>query len=500
MIKFTKESTKKYLFFKDEKLIAPINLITSTVTNKYHIITDFIEDMSKKLGVEFDEWLVHFVTGYKQAYDSPPPPLDSSAEAENDFVFLEQNLDKIKNYVKEYIDLLDIDFSKYVNMNKVKKGSILFEEDEIKKIIIISGYLKIYSLISNSTIKLGSRLDNKIYDKLVREIVTEDIISKLYTIIKTKTFRYSLTDRYMWDYLKLMQSKTVDTYVVEIFNFIMNQILILCEVDKNPIVYFVSIVDESVKWFLRSVYKGSMTYDDSISTEDIHGMSTDNLMTYCYNDTLGTLKGIAINYLYNEVEKEQAKLFENEEKNNITDSFDHSITTIQNRISNIEYVSPVSECLTFPILSKALGIPYNHFKTLNAEHSTILSIYMKDIFLNVFYKEYSSFFNLLNCYPKERPLLITTYQIKSCNELVNDYNKKKSFYGFKNFSVQPGLISHFVGKISRCHFINVFTGKKETDSPLGKIELEISNFFVNFFAGNFEKEIEKISTIISAEF
>jgi len=84
----------------------------------------------------------------------------------------------------------------------------------------------------------------------------------------------------MWQYIKNVQGKDIDSHVIDIFNFIMNHILILCEEDKNPITYFVGVIDESVKWFLRSVYKGSTIYD-------IQGINTDNLKTYSYNDTLG---------------------------------------------------------------------------------------------------------------------------------------------------------------------------------------------------------------------
>ena len=80
----------------------------------------------------------------------------------------------------------------------------------------------------------------------------------------------------------MIQCKSIDVHVIEIFNFIMNSILILCEEDKNPIVYFVSVVQESINWFLRSVYKGQIVYDDTISTEDIHGSNIDNLKTYAY--------------------------------------------------------------------------------------------------------------------------------------------------------------------------------------------------------------------------
>jgi hypothetical protein len=185
--------------------------------------------------------------------------------------------------------------------------------EEIFEIIKLSSYLKIYSVISNNeNLKLGQTSDREIYNLLASEIVETEVIRKIYDVIKTKTFRYNLTDKFMWEYIKNVQGKDIGIHVIEIFNFIMNHILILCEDDKNPITYFVGVIDESVKWFLRSVYKGSIVYDDSISTEDIQGINTDNLKTYSYNDTLGRLKGIAYEKIYELLQRQAMSIDETE--------------------------------------------------------------------------------------------------------------------------------------------------------------------------------------------
>ena len=72
-------------------------------------------------------------------------------------------------------------------------------------------------------------------------------------------------------------------------------------VDNESNVY---VIDESVKWFLRSVYKGTIVYDDEIATEDIHGTHINNLRTYSFNDTLGRLKGIAFEKIYEQLDQE----------------------------------------------------------------------------------------------------------------------------------------------------------------------------------------------------
>jgi hypothetical protein len=179
-------------------------------------------------------------------------------------------LKPLKEFVNSYLTSQNFDYSTFVDETKIKKNSILFRPEEIQKIIQLSCYLKIYSVIfNNEKLKLGQKAHRVIYNKLAYEIVETEIVRKIYDVIKTKTFRYNLTDRFMWEYIKNVQGKDIGTHIIEIFNFIMNNILVLCEEDKNPITYFVGVIDESVKWFLRSVYKGTTVYDDSIATEDI---------------------------------------------------------------------------------------------------------------------------------------------------------------------------------------------------------------------------------------
>ena len=139
------------------------------------------------------------------------------------------NIDFIKKFSDEYIlKFRNIDFDKFVDVSKAKKNSILFSVDEVGKIIRLSGYLKIYSILSNAeNLKLDSRLHKKVYSLLSSDI-SPDLVYKIFNIIKTKTFKYSYTDRYMWEYIKTVQCKTIDNHVIEIFNFIMDSILVLC--------------------------------------------------------------------------------------------------------------------------------------------------------------------------------------------------------------------------------------------------------------------------------
>jgi len=482
MLEFEKKEQKKWeMTLVDETI--ELSLKSSSVTNKFHIVTDFIKSVNECLGDEFAEWYFKFIQEYKD---------------ENDLNYLVTNINTLKKYIDEYFDIQNMDYDQFVDRSKVKKGTILFEPAEIRKILVVSGYLKLYSLISiRQDIILSNSVHKKIYNMLVEEIMNTDVVFKIFNIVKTKTFRYNLTDRYMWEYIKMIQCKSIDVHTVEIFNFIMNAILILCEEDKNPITYFVGVVEESVKWFLRSVYKKTVVYDDSVSTEDIHGLNVDNLKTYSYNDTLGRLKGIAYEYIYKEIDKTTPMSVDD------NDDADKNLAEFQQRVQDIEYISPLSDCLVFPLLSRITNIPYFHFKTLSPEHSMVMSVYLQKLLQQVFKNEYSDMFSMLNFYPTSAPAVATTYKIKNVNNdtgFINVQDKTNNFFGFQTKILPYKIMSYFVGRTSRVNFFNIFDGKSYGGIPLSKIESNMVKFYTLYFSGKLDNKIEELSKLVDLDF
>ena len=482
MLRIEQNGPKEWTVIDEKHEPIKLMLLSSSVTNKYFIVTKYIEGVAECCGEEFSDWFVQLLEDCKDETRRPQ-------------VFID-NIPRLKRYADTYLDSKQIDFSQFVDESKVKKNSILFMPGEIEKIIRLSGYLKIYSIISNNEeLKMGQTLHREIYNKLAAEIVETDVVRKIYDVIKTKTFRYNLTDRFMWEYIKNVQGKDIGVHVIEIFNFIMNHILILCEEDKNPITYFVGVIDESVKWFLRSVYKGSIVYDDSISTEDIQGINTDNLKTYSYNDTLGRLKGIAYEKVYEILQRQKTITMDD-----ITTDGDENIVEFHERASSIEFVSPLCETLVYPILSKMTKIPYHHFRTLSPEHAAVISVYIQNLFRKVFSTDYKELFGLLNFFPTKSPSISTTYKIKSVHEFIAIQDEHQNFYGFNEKIVPYQILGHFVGRISRIDFCDILSGRKLGGIPLSKIEHSVIQFYTLYFASKMENEINEMTRLMNADF
>jgi len=485
LLKFTqdKEKPKDWVLSNGDEQVE-INLNPSTVTNKFFIVTNFIERVSEFHGEEFSDWYIKLI---KTCID----------EQKREVIILE-NVDVIKDYVNKYLDSLEINYHKFVDETKIKKNSILFTAEDIDKIIRLSCYLKLYAPISNNkNFAPGKKLHKTIYNKFASNILKTDVVTKIFDVVKTKTFRYKLTDKFMWEYIKTIQCKDIGIHIIEIFNFIMNNIIILCEENKNPITYFVGVVDESVKWFLRSVYKGSIVYDDEISTEDIHGIHINNLLTYTYNDTLGRLKTIAYQKIQLQIEREKTSMMEE-------DLRDQYLVDFHNRLPTIKYISPLCECLVFPILSRITGISYVHFKTVSGEHAAVLSYYLNMLLTDVFQSDYSTLFSLLDYYPtpdaKDPPSIATTYKVKATSEYVNTAGKYKNFFGFNTMIFLHKSLCHFVGRVSRVKFIHLATARDLPGIPLGKVERDMIHFYTRYFAGKLDKKIDEVTERMNSDF
>jgi len=478
LLNFEKVAPKQWtLSYKDE--IIPLKLVASTVTNKYEIVTNFISRVDQFHGEEFSNW---FITLIKDCQD-----VDKRAE-----IFV-NNIHKLKVYVDEYMESTNIDYTKFVDLTKAKKNSILFSPDEIKNILRLSCYLKVYSVISNNEeMAFGKTLHKQIYNKLADNVIETDIASKLFDVIKTKTFRYNLSDKYMWDYIKKIQCKDIGSHIIEIFNFIMNYIMVLCEDDKNPITYFVGVIDQSVKWILRSVYKGTIVYDDSISTEDIHGININNLLTYSFNDTLGRIKAIAYEKIHNQLEKSSSLTMDEEVS-------DKDLVNFNNRIEQIEYISPLCTSMVFPLLSRMTNISYVHFKTISPDHASILSYYLHSLLQKAFKGEYRNVFLLLQYYPLSQPSINTTYKIKSIHEYINVQDSVQNFFGFNTKILPHKILCHFIGRVSRINFCHIFTGQKLSGIPLSKVESDMIKFYTNLFSGQLDGRIQQLVRLMNQD-
>jgi hypothetical protein len=461
-----------------------LELISSSVTNKFRIVVDFVERMIEN-EPEFGDWFFIWLEDCR----SKDPHRNSRSFSE---------IDTVKKFVNNYIDSLELQLERFVDITKAKKNSIFFTVENIDSILRLSSYLKVFSFVLNATpskvdpktgvesvsLYPGKTRHREIYNTLAHKIISSEVTTKIFDVIKTRTFKYNMSDKFMWEYIKTLHGKDMNVHIIETFNFIMNNIIILCEESKNPIVYFVSVIEESIKWFLKSVYRGTIIYDDTIATQDIHGIHINNVMSFSYNDTLGRLKVIASDYTTREMENSnRIKMVDENQK----------LIDFVSVLKEIEWISPLAQCMVYPILSKITDVTYIHFNTLSPDHAAPITYYIHSLLNKVFKGSFKETFSLLDYYPTKQPSSYTTYKIKDYEFFNHSFRKYESFFGFNNTQVFFEMLCFHVGRIARVNWKHLITGdSKDGGLPMATIEREMIDFYVRYFSGNLNDEIERL--------
>jgi hypothetical protein len=318
--------------------------------------------------------------------------------------------------------------------------------------------------------KLPVKFHKEVYTILIEPIAGCDIVFKLYKLVSSKTHRYNISDKTMWDYIRLIHCQTTDMHVNSIFNFLMNNILVTCQTTSNPIPYFSSVIDQSIKWLLRGVYKDSVIYSDTVQTEDIHTISgKDNLLSYCYNDTIAKLVTIASDYL---------------EEVGITD-----IPAFTDKITKLQETSLIAFYITYPILSKILDIPYRYFRPIPTEHSYLLNILTYHYLPDDLKEEFSTLTKLLLHYNEEKRIVKTTYKIKNLQIFFKTF---KTFLTFKNQEFPAEFLSEVIGKIARNKYVDFTTERPIINFPLAKLESDLITFYNRYFSGQLDETFVKM--------
>ena len=454
MIKFESTEKRKFIIKNNEETICSLDLFCNTVTNKFEEITKFIEDCSIVLGKEFDDWFVSYIKEYR----------DNNYDCE---VIL-NHIPTLKSYADKYLDKLNIDYGSFINEGKRSKTSIYFDVEEIKNITKVSYYLKLFSVIyQDKTMKPVNIYYKKIYNILIKDITTNEIISKIFDLVSSKINKYKVTDSYMWEFIKIKYCKTTDMHIMHIFSWIIHNIIIICDAKQNPISFVSCVINTSIKWILQDVYKDSIIYSESINTEDANMISgKDKLETFAYNDTIAKLLIVAYNCLGREnIEEDKFKEITNDKKTTPT----------------------ISKYITYPILCKALDIPYKHLITIPSEHAYILNILVFSYLNKQFKKEYPIITNLLLKYNTSKEIKKTTYSLVSIDTFHSTFVE---FLTTKDTMFAFDFYSNIVGKLIRNTYGHFKNGN--TVESLPKIEKDIITFYNNYFSGKLDDECKKL--------
>lgn len=428
------------------RVVDTINIpLSSSLCSGYKFVFGPIEEMSRTFGKPFVDLIEEIISDVKSfKYDNVLDKVSS-----------------IVNFSSTFSDLKNADYNKYLNEKKRSKTSIFFDGEEIRKIIIFSLCLKIYSLVNLS---IPSEVDRRIKSKFVNEIGVGDVLYKIYNSMKSRIYRSSLMDKGIWELIRYHTFKTPDEHSMKLFNHFCNDLFPLLDPESNPISYIVKITDDSIRWLLSTSYKNKVIFgpESFVSVEDLFGSGIKKNIFYLFtcNDVLESIarRGLELLEYKYKVDKNETMFYE-----------------VRDLLDSIVCFPPASLLVLFPILKKELNIPYKFVVSASPRILTLVSYYFYES-LNDFRVNFPILSNFLGVYTDDEFLSSKSlYRYRSVEFIIND---DKRICGFNSIMLKYDVISKFCG-VLLCNkrFLKTLVGKK----PIPKfnsidLEKEVYNF------------------------
>lgn len=483
MIKFEqidkkdKYSWNVFLYNKEKDVSTPIfelKLHPSSLTNKFQSVADFFEDISNSVP-KFVVWYSHLLKAYiKSQYNSE--------------VILNETKNFIE-YAEKYVNSKNIDFNSFVNYKKVSKTSIVFDGDDIRELHIASTCLKLCSIFNyDNTLKMHDNAAKLVYSDFIKRCCDIGTTEKVYQMIRSKTYRSTTTDKYMWEVIKLGVIETPQSYTLAMFNFIMNNLLSTLDVNSNPVPFLVGVMTDSLRWMMVNIYKDRIIYSEmSGSSSDIYGtsLSKESLNIYCCNDVIETAAKTGLEILLQEYQ--------------VTDE---QFLDTRDKLNKINRLSTCMKCVTLPIASKVLEIPYTYLLAASPKHIMSIGILLhhcaKDV-MDIKFPVLSEF--LIAC-PNtiDTDIVKSSYRIRDIETIINDNENK--IFGLNSITIRMKIASSICGILTAAKkdLCSIVTGKRIPKINFSDLEEDVISFYSELYANKLDPMFDKMKEKVEVYF
>lgn len=461
------EGKRKYkvvdLSNNEESILAELDLINHSITNKFQIVIDLVDEMCAEIE-GFEGWFKILLMNYISSKNS-------------ELVY--ESVDKYLEFSEKYVDSKNIDFNNFVNLSKVSPTSIVFYPEDIRALAISSTALKLYSILfCDIELRLPDNMHKKVYDGLIQPCVEREVTVKIFQLIRSRTYRSSITDRYIWGFIKTVLFEDPDSYVMTIFNFLLEKILALINIEQNPIPFIIGTADDSIKWLTRSLFKDRTIYGEIFGgTEDLYGssLSKESFYIFCCNDTIAKAAKCGMDLLESEYNLD-----------------DNEFSDVQGRIEKVNHLCPAVLYVTFPIASRVLEVPYKFLLTIPPKHSVLIGLFLYVIAEEILSSRFPALSEFLISCPKDNLIYTKSqYKMRHVILVINDPNP---IFGFSSPYFKYKLLSAIIGILnaSKKNLVDTVTGDRLRRVRNFCLEDEVTRFYNELYSGRLDSTFENI--------
>jgi len=481
MITFKKKGKFEYQLLCCTKNPLYISLLpNNTISKNFDSVISSIQAMSGTIGKVFDDFIFNLISDYQECDNE-----------KTRFIVLEKNVKKAFHFSKVFVNLNYVDYEKFADQSKRTKGSIFFDSKDIENFIKLSHALKIYSIVLNTEAGIGIEYRRTINDQFITLLKADDLPKRLHNFLKI--FSIIAKKNKIRDYSekKIDDEDNIDNLIWETFNFILYEGLISHDYKKNPIPFFVGILNTNIKYGGKYKPANSTVFieDDEVDKiEDKISKRESREKNIADNFTLNWLYRISLFYLSSAYKSTHKSKIGNQKYVKI--------------LEKIEYTSPFWVAILAPILLKTAGIGYEKLREISPKQAAVISFYFGIKLNSIFKKKYQNLFRLAYLFPINSPDF-RFYRLKNVSQFINaaiqfPIKDLSPIRGSRIFIVR--LIEDFIGKIKSTPFRSICTGYVINKNQTEKLESETIDYIVKYFTNGFEKEIKEFEEAVQNEF
>lgn len=469
MIKFIKKGKRQWDLEACKKdfptIKLELNLSQVSLTNRFSCVKELFDELNKLIP-EFSEWYYDILFEY--------------IESDYNYEVILESKDRFLEFANLYLDKKNINYSKFVDKKKSSTTSVFFDEKDIRAIGLASTCLKMYSIFQyDLVLKVSDNINKIMYDHFITECKNINTTDKIFNLIRGRNFRSSISDRYMWDLIKITVLENPETNTFSVFNFFMKNLLVLLDVTQNPVHYLVRVTDDNLKWLMLEIYKEKIIYDEAFgNSEIIYGssISKESFSIYCCNDIVSKCSKIGLEMLENEYNLSE------DEFNNVRERFEE-----------VKFIDPSMKLFSLPIISKVLNIPYKFLLTTPPKHLILISIVIYKLMSESMLNKYPVITNFLLTYSKQTNVSIirSSYKLRESDQVLEDNTK---MFGINSRKLKFELISPIIGILSSCkkNLYSIIDGKSIPKITYTDLEEDSINFYTALYSNKLEDDFKDI--------
>ncbi|MCK9556159.1 hypothetical protein M0R36_10150 [bacterium] len=345
---------------------------------------------------------------------------------------------------KKRFEMMDIDVSNYCNPTKKTGKSLYIDEKMMKMLLETIISLKLISPFIFDKNNFTEYLYKKFMFVVTGELYNAGFVDILYRLIRQLSFKFSLSDKMLWNLVSIKYGYQNIGYSLMMFNSFMHQFLVTYDfgVKKNPMTFIVSVINEKFTWLIRTNINSTIISDNNENYFEQYLMALDVDKLIMNESMFNNHILFGLKYLF---DKESVD-------NLIQRSADVTVSPIMYTIGNL-------------ITSKITGISTSFLNERKTHYIVLNNLFISQLISKLypedpFFQKLSLLLRVVKTRKNSVSKNIRKKTIKKYYTAIME--KDVNFYGIKDKSIVINLLNYIIEDLRMPYVYDIVKGNVVT--------------------------------------